>query len=345
MALADRTCRGGRRRHYIVDMTDVLLGILAIIAGFAMLFAGRLVLRFVIPIWGFFAGFAFGAGIVAELADERFLGTVLGWMLGLVFALVFAILAYLYYYVAVTLAMGSFGFAIGSGLVVALGIDWNWVAVVVGLVIGLVFGLVSIFANLPMIVLVVLSSFAGAVGVVGGMMLLVGSLNSADFTRGDFVDTVENGWVWSLLVLVLAFAGILIQAGHRVLMRSTVKEAWFIRGQLTQNMPAAVAGVQGPTAPGPSRCARAPTNGRADAAVCRTTAHDLIATDPETHEACPNASPEGVATSGRLAMTLRPGVDVSARSRSRTGAGAARARASLPIQGGRHLEVLMTTAG
>ncbi|RYP83265.1 DUF4203 domain-containing protein [Nocardioides guangzhouensis] len=208
-------------------MADILLGLLAIVAGAAMLVAGQFVLRLVIPVWGFFAGFAFGAGLVAELADERFLGTLLGWALGLVFALIFAVLAYLYYYVAVTLAMGAFGFAIGSGLVVALGIDWNWVAVLVGLVIGVLLGLVSIFANMPMIVLVVFSSIAGAVGVVGGLMLLVGSLNSADFTRGDFTDTVENGWVWSLLVVVLAFAGIFIQARQRVLMRRSVQEVWY----------------------------------------------------------------------------------------------------------------------
>ena len=86
-------------------MADILLGLLAIVAGGAMLFAGQFVLRLVIPIWGFFAGFAFGAGLVAGFADERFLGTVLGWVLGLVFAVVFAVLAYLYYYVAVVLAM------------------------------------------------------------------------------------------------------------------------------------------------------------------------------------------------------------------------------------------------
>jgi hypothetical protein len=208
-------------------MADILLGLLAILAGGAMLLAGQFVLRLVIPIWGFFAGFAFGAGLVADLADERFLGTVLGWVLGLVFAVVFAVLAYLYYYVAVVLAMGAFGFAIGSGLVVALGIDWNWVAVLVGTVIGIVIGLVAIFVNMPMIVLVVFSSFAGAVGVVGGVMLLVGSLNSADFTRGDFTNTVDNSWAWSLLLLVLAVIGILNQARQRVLMRRTIHETWY----------------------------------------------------------------------------------------------------------------------
>ncbi|WP_426562758.1 DUF4203 domain-containing protein [Angustibacter sp. McL0619] len=208
-------------------MADIILGLLAIVAGGAMLLAGQFVLRLVIPIWGFFAGFAFGAGLVAELADERFLGTVLGWVLGLVFALVFALLAYLFYYIAIVLAMGAFGFAIGSGVVVALGIDWNWVAVLVGAVVGLVLGIVSIVANVPMIVLVVFSSFAGAVGVVGGLMLLVGSLNSADFSRGDFTDTIDNGWAWSLLLLVLALAGILNQARQRAVMRRAVRETWY----------------------------------------------------------------------------------------------------------------------
>lgn len=208
-------------------MADILLGLLAILAGGAMLFAGQFVLRLVIPVWGFFAGFAFGAGLVADLADERFLGTVLGWVLGLVFAVVFAVFAYLYYYVAVVLAMGAFGFAIGSGLVVALGIDWNWLAVLVGTVVGVIVGLVAVLGDMPMIVLVVFSSIAGAVGVVGGVMLLVGSLNSADFTRGDFTDTVENGWAWSLLLLVLAFVGILNQARQRVLMRRTVYQTWY----------------------------------------------------------------------------------------------------------------------
>jgi hypothetical protein len=207
-------------------MADIILGLLAILAGGVMLFAGQLVLRFVIPIWGFFAGFAFGAGLVAELADERFLGTVLGWVLGLVFALLFAVFAYLYFAIAVILAMAAFGFAIGSGLVVALGIDWNWLAVLVGVAVGAVLGLASIFGNMPMIVLVVFSSIAGAVGVVAGLMLLVGSLESADFGKGAFTAMVEDSWGWYLLVVVLALVGIFAQAMQRFAMRS-IQEVWY----------------------------------------------------------------------------------------------------------------------
>jgi len=208
-------------------MADILLGILAIVAGAAMLFAGQLVLRLVIPIWGFFAGFAFGAGLVADLSDERFLGTVLGWVLGLVFALIFAIFAYLYYAVAVVLVMATFGFAIGSGLVVAIGIDWNWVAVLVGLVVGAVLGILAIVTNMPMIVLVIFSSIAGAVGVVGGLMLLFGSLNSSDFTRGTFTDTVKDSWGWYLLLVVLAVFGIVVQARQQIAMRRSIHDVWY----------------------------------------------------------------------------------------------------------------------
>jgi hypothetical protein len=208
-------------------MADIILGVLAVIAGGAMLVAGQFVLRLVIPVWGFLAGFAFGAGLVSAVADERFLGTLLGWALGLVFAVVFAVLAYLYYYVAIVLAMGAAGFAIGSGIVVALGISWNWVAVLVGLAVGLVLGLVAVFANVPMIVLVVVGSIAGAVGVTGGLMLLVGSLDSADFSRGDFTDTVSGSFGWSLLLLALALAGIVLQAMQRALMQRSIQETWY----------------------------------------------------------------------------------------------------------------------
>jgi hypothetical protein len=212
---------------YIAGMADIILGLLAILAGGVMLFAGAIVLRFVLPIWGFFAGFAFGAGLVAGFAEERFLGTVLGWVLGLVFALIFAVLAYLYYAVAVVLTMAAIGFAIGSGIIVALGIDWNWVAVLVGLAVGAVVGIVSVIIRMPMIVLIFFGALAGAVGVVGGLMLLFGSLNSADFTEGAFTDAVQDSWWWYLLLLGLAILGIVVQSAQAVLMSRSIEEVWY----------------------------------------------------------------------------------------------------------------------
>jgi hypothetical protein len=224
--------RVGDQEPYIANMADIILGLFAILAGGAMLFAGQFVLRFALPIWGFFAGFAFGAGLFAEMADERFLGTVLGWVTGLIFALIFAVFSYLYYAVAVIVAMAAFGFAIGSGLVVALGIDWNWVAVLVGLAFGAVLGLVSVVGNMPMIVLAVVSSLAGAVSVVAGVMLLMGSLDAGDFQAGTFIDAVRDSWGWYALLLALVLIGIVAQTRQRLIMRRTVREAWYAESSL-----------------------------------------------------------------------------------------------------------------
>ena len=220
--------RLGPREPYSAAMADIVLGIFAIIAGGVMLFAGQYVLRVLLPIWGFFAGFAFGAGLFAGLADERFLGSVLGWVSGFVFALIFALFAYLYYAVAVVLAMAAFGFAIGSALVVALGIDWNWVAVLVGVVMGAVLGLVAVLGNMPMVVLAVLSSMAGAVSVVAGLMLTFGSLNSSDFTQATFTQTVNDSWGWYLTLLVLVLVGIVAQIRQRAMWRRSVRETWYV---------------------------------------------------------------------------------------------------------------------
>lgn len=208
-------------------MADIVLGLFAILAGGVMVFSGQFVLRFILPIWGFFAGFAFGAGLFAELADERFLGTLLGWVSGFVLAIVFALLAYLYFAVAVVLAMAAFGFAIGSGLVVALGIDWSWVAVLVGLVFGAVLGLVAVLGNMPMVVLSVVSAIAGAVSVVAGLMLVVGSLESADFTQGTVTETIQDGWGWYALLVVLALVGIVVQTRQRLVMERSIQESWY----------------------------------------------------------------------------------------------------------------------
>ena len=212
-------------------MIDILLGLLAILAGTLLCFFGAFVLRLVFPIWGAFAGFAFGAGLVAGFAEERFLGSVLGWALGIVFALIFAIFAYLYYAVAVVLVMASIGFLLGSGLVVALGIEWTWVAAAAGLVVGALLGVVAVVADVPMLVLILLSAAAGAGAIVAGFMLLTGALDSATFTDGSVTSAIQDDWWWYAAFLALAVAGAFFQALKVAAMRSSMRQAWVDPGR------------------------------------------------------------------------------------------------------------------
>ncbi len=207
-------------------MTDILLGLIAIVVGLMFCFGGVHLMRLVIPIWGAFAGFAFGAGLVAGFAEERFLGSVLGWVLGFVFALVFGLLAYLYYAVAVVLAIGSAGFALGSWAMIALGVTWNWVIVLVALALGVVFGLAALVLDMPMVVLVVISAIGGATVAVTGLMLLFGSIDSSTFTDGNFSSLVRDDWWWYGVYLFLAILGILSQSRQVAVLKASIREQW-----------------------------------------------------------------------------------------------------------------------
>jgi len=52
-------------------------------------------------------------------------------------------------------------------------------------------------------------------------------MDSADFTRTGFTDAVDTSWIWFVLLLVLAIAGIVAQTRQRVTMRRSVSETWY----------------------------------------------------------------------------------------------------------------------
>jgi len=205
---------------------DVIFGLFAIVAGLIFCFRGFLALRIIFPIWGAFTGFALGAGLIASWTDDRFLSTVLGWVVGIVVGIVFAILAYFFYALAVIIGMGAVGFAIGSGLIVAFGIDWNWVAVLVGVLAGVVLAVAAVVADLPLIVLIVASALGGAGVITSGFMLLFGSIDTEDFTNSGIVDRIDDRWWWWVVFIVLAIAGVVAQSRMAEDIKMGMREAW-----------------------------------------------------------------------------------------------------------------------
>ncbi len=210
-------------------MTDVIIGIIAIAAGALFCFRGHLAFRIVIPIWGAFVGFSVGAGIVAGIGGSGFLTTGLGWLVGIAVAILFAALAYLYYAVSVVIAMASIGFMIGASVMGAIGVSWTWVVVVVGVAVGLLLAYTAIVANLPMVLLVVLSALAGASAITTGVLLLVGTLKSSDLTDNSV--TTHTGSTGTLILYaVLVIAGIVVQSRDLGRMSASMRESWETRG-------------------------------------------------------------------------------------------------------------------
>ena len=193
-------------------MEDIIIGIVAVVAGAVFLVAGYRAFRIVIPIWGFFVGFATGAGAVSALTGDAVLAKPLGWIAGLVLALLFAAIAYLYYAIAVVLALSSLGFLLGSALMVGLGVTWNWVIILVSLTVAVAFALVAVATNFPRILLIVVSAVAGATAVIAGLMLLFGAIDSAELSRADVVARVEDSVGWWLAYTAMVVGGVVAQS-------------------------------------------------------------------------------------------------------------------------------------
>ncbi len=65
----------------------VLASLLIILMGLGLCFAGYRFFTILLPIWGFFAGFQFGATIFTNLFGQGFLSTVISWVIGLLVAI------------------------------------------------------------------------------------------------------------------------------------------------------------------------------------------------------------------------------------------------------------------
>ena len=58
-------------------MQGLLIGLVAVVSGGALCFRGYAALRVVIAVWGAFAGFILGAGVIAGATGEGLLAAVL----------------------------------------------------------------------------------------------------------------------------------------------------------------------------------------------------------------------------------------------------------------------------
>jgi hypothetical protein len=205
-------------------VNDIVVGVIAILTGAVFCFRGYLAMRIIIPLWGAFAGFMLGAGIVS--GADGFLGSALGWIVGIVLAVVFGLLAYLYYEVAVIIGMLAIGFALGTSLMVALGVTWSWLIVLSGVALAVVLAFVALVADLPMALLTILTAMAGASTIVAGLMLIFGVTDVGEFDSAQTTTTLADDWWWYAIYLVLAIGGMIAQFVDVERRRDTLRAAW-----------------------------------------------------------------------------------------------------------------------
>ena len=184
-------------------------GLIGILFGLAVCFAGYRLFLVLLPIWGFFFGLVFGAQTMQALFGVGFLSTITSWVVGLIVGGVFAVLIYLFYIAAVALIAGALGYAVAVGLLQAIGLNMGFLVWLIGIVAAVVLVIVTLRFNLQKWVIIIATSVLGAATIVGSIVLM---FNPAVNVLANPVKMVLNASPFmAILFIVVAVLGILGQ--------------------------------------------------------------------------------------------------------------------------------------
>jgi hypothetical protein len=186
--------------------------VIALFFGSVLAFAGYRFFLVLLPIWGFFFGFGLGAQTVQALFGEGFLSTVSSWLVGFVVALIFAVCSYLFYFFAVALIGASLGYALGVGLMQAIGFNLEFLTWLVGIIAGLAFGAAVLLLNIQKWVIIIATALLGAGVIVGTFLFLFGDLPPEQLVLNPVRLVLQTSPLWALLFLLVAVLGGVAQA-------------------------------------------------------------------------------------------------------------------------------------
>jgi hypothetical protein len=192
-------------------VVDFFLGLIWILIGAAALLAGYRFFRVLLPIFGFLAGFVAGAQAIALIFNEGFLASILGILAGIALGLLLAFISYIWWWLGVIIAIGAMGYAIGYGLLPLIGIDLDFVNVLIGLAFGIAVAAVAAIFQLPRLLVIFWTSVWGAATAIVGFLMVIGRVSSEDLGYGGIDQYVNHEWFWLIAWVVLAAVGVLIQ--------------------------------------------------------------------------------------------------------------------------------------
>jgi len=193
-----------------LSIEGIVVGLLGMGIGAVWATYGLKAFTILLPIWAFFAGLLAGASLVTNILGDGFLSTVTSWVVGVGLGLVLAVLSYFVYYAAIVILGASIGYALGSGLLVAIGLD-GFLATVAGLLGGALIALGVLALGVPVFLVIILTAFSGAAGVVNGALILLGFIKVGDVDQGLMEGLLKYGVVALVAWVAVAAAGIWYQ--------------------------------------------------------------------------------------------------------------------------------------
>lgn len=195
-----------------MSLEGFFIGIVGLVLGSAFAFGGFRWFMLLLPIWGLFAGFTFGAGAVGTLLNEGFLASILGIGVGVVFAVIFALLSWFYWWGAIVVIAGWLGYEAAIWLLQLIGFSANgFLAFIIGLAAGAVVAFIALAINAPKLVAILFTAAAGAAWMTAGVALVLGIIKPDGLSAGAIAAVYTQGWLWIAIWLGLAAVGIVEQ--------------------------------------------------------------------------------------------------------------------------------------
>ena len=181
--------------------------------GLIVAFWGYKLLWIILPIWGFFAGFALGAQTIGIILSEGFLATITGWVVGFAVGAIFAILSYLFYFLAVALLSGAFGYGVTVGVLTWL-FDKDEVGILfwlIGIVVGVAVAVLVLRLNIQKYAVIAITALAGTAVTIFVMLAAFGGLTPLELMVAPVARAIDDSWLWFLYFIIVAAAGIFFQ--------------------------------------------------------------------------------------------------------------------------------------
>lgn len=182
----------------------------AAVIGLMFLFFGYAFFRILLPIWAFFVGLMFGVHGMQNLFGANVISTSSGFIFGLFAGAILAILAYVLYSLAVYWFGLTMGYVLGSGIMMALGMD-GFLGGVIGIIAAIVLVVLFIKVAMPKTFIVVLTALGGAMAVIMGLFVLFGAIPAVADSLQLTSYLVTGSWFWIIVWAVLAVIGMTFQ--------------------------------------------------------------------------------------------------------------------------------------
>lgn len=187
------------------------MGMVALGFGLTVAFFGYKLLWLILPIWGFFAGFAIGAQAIQAISSEAFLATVTSWVVGFIVGGLFALLSYLFYFIAVALLSGAFGYGVTVGILTWIGMDFDFLVWLIAIIVAVIAAVAVLRFNIQKYAVIVVTAVGGTGVIIYTFLAAFGDLSAVDMLTSPVLSAIDDSWLWFLFFVVMAGTGIYFQ--------------------------------------------------------------------------------------------------------------------------------------